>query len=127
MAPNKTVVIKENSTTTYHLSDLHRLFSKRFYGAYNVSILYYDDGYANRFWLNNLHGKEHAWDRELRRSDIIVVGIGAWFKPGFHPVLNNTDYYEDMRLISIHRCGGCGIHFSDIFLTRRSFGGQTPM
>lgn len=87
-----------NSTATAYLSHAHRLYSKRRYEAFNATILYFDDGRADGFHERTRDGVYHAWDDELRRSDVVVVGIGAWFKPWFYPKLNAGDYYDDMRL-----------------------------
>lgn len=97
LSKNRTHVHHVNTTQTNVLPDIHRLFSKREYAAYNTSIVYYDDGYANRFTMHVRSIAPHAWDDELLTSDVIVVGIGAWFKPHFFPVLSPDDYYDDMR------------------------------
>jgi hypothetical protein len=97
LSKNRTYVHHVNTTCTNVLSDIHRLFSKREYAAYNTSIVYYDDGYANRFTMHAQSTEPHVWDDELLTSDVIVVGVGAWFKPHFFPVISPDDYYDDMR------------------------------
>jgi hypothetical protein len=95
---DKVVVVQKNSTVTSFLPHSHRLFSKRIYAAYNATILYFDDGRGLQLMKHAVaKGSNFVWYTDLCKSDVIVVGMGAWFKPWFAPRYNKTDYYDDMR------------------------------
>lgn len=68
--------------------------SMRIYSAFNVTIVVSEDGQGTRLLDAR---KRSKWDAEVLSSDIIVLGVGVWWKPLHTPVFYPDNYYKDME------------------------------